>query len=161
VRRNSRVCRRGVSSEETVKDDGLKVGYTCEDWVVGDEGCRPGVDGGRGLNGIGCLQSMVRTDLGSTNGNFEIGGDPFEVGKRRKHPEEFVGADCVLVAVRMNEEFGQRNRRRQRNEMRLLQGGENVIREGRITRVGLPLIDENAGVERDAPVRAKEGAELC
>jgi len=36
-----------LGPEETVKDDGLKVAYTREDQVVGEEDRRAGVDRGR------------------------------------------------------------------------------------------------------------------
>lgn len=55
----------------------------------------------------------------------------------------------------MDQEFGHRDRRRHGYKVGLLQAREDVVSEARITGISLPLVGEDAGVERDALMRAK------
>jgi hypothetical protein len=117
----------GCGSEQVVQHQGLESRDPLEYRIVRHQAGCLGTDCGCGLEGVWGPQTMGGTDSGCDIRDFEVRGDPVEIGIRGKQRVEL--GDPVLSGVPAG----------------LNQPCEDAIGDSHIARVGFQLVDEDAG----------------
>ncbi len=103
---------------------------------------------------------MISPDSGCYIRYRQIWCYPIEVGVRRKQTVEFVYALLVGLPVRLHEEFRHGDSGRYGCVIRPLDPRKDVARQNNVSGIRLQLVNENASVQRDTLMTAKERAKL-
>ena len=123
--------------------------YPRKDRVIRDQPRHLGMDCGRRLQCVGSPHPMGGTDPGSDVRDFEIRGNPIEIGIRCQQSVEFSGALLSEIPIRLNQQFRRGDGGGYRCMTRPLQPGEDGIGEADISRVGFRLVDKDARIQCD------------
>ena len=99
-----------AASHELIKNQRLNVRQPPKNRIVRKERSCVRVQGGRGLQRVGCSQSTLRANFRSAGGNFEVRRDPLKVRISREQTEEIVYPCHIIVPIRVDQQFGHRNR---------------------------------------------------
>jgi hypothetical protein len=102
---------------------------------------------------------MYGTNSGCGVRDLETRRYPIEIWIGGKQSVELIDSLFTRIPIRLNQYFGQGDRRRHCDVVRSLEPPENVVGEDHISRIGFQLIDEDACVQRDLSMFSQEGAE--
>jgi hypothetical protein len=148
----------GCRSEQPVQNQGVESADPLEYRIVRDQAGCLGADCGRGLQGVRGPQSMGGAEPGCDVRDFEVRGDPVEIGIRGKQRVELIDLVLSGVPVGLNQQFRHGDRRGYGSMVRAFQPCEDVIGESHIARIGFQLVNEDAGIQRDPAMLPKKGA---
>ncbi len=149
----------GRGLEEIFQNQRLKVFHALKDGVVCNQSCSLGVYSGRCLKGVGSSQAMLSANSGGQIGKLQIRGNPREVRMRGKQSVEVICSLLVAFAVGKYQQFGHRNRGRDRFGFRPFKPRKDKIGVREIFWVEFQVINEDTRVQSDSAVTPEKGAE--
>src|ERR1700722_2788846 len=102
---------------------------------------------------------MTGANFRGAAGDFEVRRNPFEIGINEEESAELVDEILIVIAIRLDQNFGHSELRRDRPRAGLFQPLKDWGGQIYIARIGLKLVDEDVCIQSDTAMVSQKSAD--